>query len=139
MKVENLGKYDENVKVSAEISGTPIKLTSNVFEIGVDSIVQKNTVLDVENLAIGNYILEQRVIYAGSLFKKETTPVQIVECNEFGIGVSINTTDPTMNETLINSNGKVKLFGTELEKSTIYLGSGLSVILVLIVISLFLL
>ncbi|MCA9459877.1 MAG: hypothetical protein KC550_05005 [Nanoarchaeota archaeon] len=143
MKVENLGRYDEDVIVSVEIIGTGIKKTSPEFELNVNEISQKNLVLDVSRLEAGTYTVEQKASYSG-LFIKEISDITVYDCIDTSVGIDIKPVednDSGINETSSDSkkDEQVKLFGTSFEKTTIYLGTGIVLVFLLIVISLFLL
>ena len=143
MKVENLGRYDEDAVVSVEIVGTGIKKESAEFELNVNEISQKNLVLDVALLKAGKYVVEQKVSYSG-LFIKERSDITVYECKDTSVGIDIkpiedNDTDFNETSSSTDKDDSVELFGVDFEKTTIYLGSGIILVFLLIVISLFLL
>lgn len=138
MKVRNLGRYDEDVRFSVEIEGTNIKEQGNIIDLGVDDTIQKNFVLNIESLQPGTYNVVQKVSYADGLFLREENTLRIQECVEDTGGIIVNPINET-NQTTgnVTENGGINLFGTEVDKTTVYLGSATALIIVLIIISLF--
>lgn len=139
-KIKNLGRFEEDVKITAEIVGTSVKAQTSTFEVEVDEIVQRNLALDISNLDPGTYTVREKIAYA-SQFEEVTSTLRVEVCRD-NIGVDVKPIDPTDNGENSNSNStsadKVNLFGQELEKSTVYLGSGIGAVVILIVIALFL-
>lgn len=132
MKIRNLGKYDEDIRVVSVIRGTIIKDDTNLFEIGVDDIIQKNLVLNVEDVPAGEYTVENKVYYSGNLFKKEEHELRVDPCADSGEGVIVNPiNDSDLNETA----GDNELFG--MDRDTAYLASALGAVVLLIIVSLF--
>ena len=143
IKVKNLGKYDEDIKVTSQIEGTNQIKTTSSFELGVDEVTQKNLVLNVEGLAPGEYKVVQRVTYSSNLFIKKESTLRVNPCDEVP-GVIVKPINDSMtNQTDSNSDnaddGVVKLFGKEIEKTTAYLGAGVGIVFILIIFALFLL
>lgn len=137
MRIKNLGRFDEDVRVTAEIQGQPIIAETGLFELEEDDITQRNLVLDVSSLEPGTYTVEQRAIYSG-VFEKRESLVTIARCGGADIDVK-PIEDNLTNETIYTDDGKVKIFGSEVEPITIYLGTGIGIIFLLIVVALFLL
>lgn len=140
IKFRNLGQFDRDVQVKTEIVGTNIETSSSTFELGVDDIDQQNLILDVSTLEPGTYTVAQKIIYAGGLFVKKESQLSVLECNENGgSGVIIKPINETQdNVTEPETDDTINLFGNPVEKTTVYLGSGLAFVVVLIVIGLFL-
>lgn len=144
IKFQNLGKYDEDVKVRTEIVGKGIFEETNKIDLGTDDIMQKNLVLDISKLEAGTYTVQQKIIYSGTLFVKKEDTLKVLNCTDSTVGVVIketNTTISTNQSAIINqtSDKTISLFGEDYEKNTVYLASGVGVVFVLIIISLFLL
>lgn len=142
MRIQNLGRFEEEIQVSTEITGTSIKKESTQFDLSVDETVQRNLILDVRNLETGTYEVVQKITYANNLFIRKTSSLRYTACGDkTGGGIDIKpinetTTDDT--DTTDDKN-KINFFGSNIDKSTAYLASGLGIVIVLIVISLFLL
>lgn len=140
IKFRNLGKYDRNVQVAAEIVDTNIKKTSSNYNLRVDEIKQENMNLDISNLEAGDYTLVQRVTYNGLLIQ-ESTDITILECNEGSTDIDFEPINDTQtNETIDDKidDDKILLFGNPVDKIKVYLGSGIVFVTALIVIGLFL-
>ncbi|MFW5704373.1 MAG: hypothetical protein ACOCXG_00895 [Nanoarchaeota archaeon] len=138
LKLENLGKYDERVKIRTSVLGTTVSQETDTFDLNVDEIVQRTMVLDVSNLEAGNYTIEQKVLYGSSSVERSTHKLIVNECRDTSVGVDvkpINQTNQTVNETTEDST--INIGGNEIPKETVYLGAGLAAVIVLIVISLF--
>lgn len=143
IKVKNLGKYDEDIKVTSQIEGTNQIKTTSTFELGVDDVIQKNLVLNVAGIAPGEYKVVQRVSYSNGLFIKKESTLKILACNEVP-GVIVKPTNATQTNTTTTdsdktSDDKVKVFGKEIEKTTAYLGAGVGTVFIFIIFALFLL
>ena len=141
MKVKNIGRdIEDDVVISSEIRGFPIKAQTGSFEVEDDDVSQRNLVLDVSSLNPGTYTLVQKVSYSG-LFEEEETLITINECS--GGGIDIEPIEPDNSTGSVDNNQQnnetIELFGQELEKSTVYLSTGVAVVVVLILLSLFLL
>lgn len=143
IKVKNLGKYDEDIKITSQIEGTDEVKTTSTFELSVDDVMQKNLVLNVEGIAPGEYKVTQRVSYSGNLFIKKESTLKVLECDDVPSIIvkptnqtNTNTTTTDLDKT---SDDKVKVFGKEIEKTTAYLGAGVGTVFILIIFALFLL
>lgn len=137
MKVKNLGRFDEDVVISAEIKGTGIKSETGEFELNVDEISQRNLALSVSDLEPGTYTVSQRVSFAGQYHEREST-LTVYECD--GGGVIVNPINDTPGNGTGNQTGDddtYTIFGQEVGQSTVYLASGVGVVLVLIIVALF--
>jgi len=146
MKVQNLGKYDEDIKLITEIVGTDIKTESSTTDLGVDEIIQKSSMLDISSLSNGTYKIIQKMTYSGGLFKKEETTLKINTCNNGASGISIYKLNDSINVTgnytqnsSNNNNNTMEIFGQNIEKTTVYLSVGVFVVFALIIFTLFLL
>jgi len=137
---ENLGSVDESrVVISSEIIGTNVKESSTVLELKKDEKLQKSLTLDISSLKAGSYTVKHKVEYSGETQTRESK-LTIGECRS-NVGIQIDTNgtlskNDNINDTQTNTT-KLILFGQEVEKSTVYLGSGVGVVVVLIVVSLF--
>ena len=145
IKFQNLGKYDEDVKIKAEILGTNLIQETNEFEIGVDEIAQKNLVFDISNLKAGTYEMEEKVYYGSSIqYEKKTVALNILDCNKTSYGVvvkdlnNVTTNTSNFNQTKIGPSD-VYIFGFDMPRSTFYLGTGVFVVFILIIFTLFML
>jgi uncharacterized membrane protein len=141
IKFRNLGKFDKDIKVSTEIIGTNIIQSSQTYELGVDDIDQQNMVLDISNLEGGEYKVVQKITTSGQTLRKESD-FRVINCSSGSPGVDINPINNTSgNQTgNVTDNGedKIDLFGTQIDKTKIYLGAGLIFVIALIIIGLFL-
>jgi len=136
-KVKNLGKYDEEVDFSAEITGTGIKSEINGVDIIVDDSMQKNFELKVADLESGTYNVVIKATYSG-FFLKETHQITVKDCADSVIGADIRPIiDLNVTTNASVSDDMTTLFGHELEKTTVYLITAISAVVVLIVVSLF--
>lgn len=140
IKFKNLGKYDKDVKVTVEIEGTNVKKSSSTYELTVDEIDQSSNILDITSLEPGNYNVVQKINYDGLFIKKESA-FTVLECINTSVGVIVK---PLDNETMNNETGvtdidKITIFGNDFEKPTVYLGGGVGLVVILIVIALFML
>jgi hypothetical protein len=143
MRLQNLGRFDEDVKITTSIEDTNIQQESGLFEMNVDESSQENMNLNIENLEPGSYTVVQRVSYGNGLFKKRESSLTIQECRDrTGVDIDpINETNTTGNQTGngddSNSDDSVTLFGQEMSETTAYLASGLAAVILLIIVSLF--
>lgn len=136
MKVKNLGKYDEDVKFSAEIENQGIIAESSLIELDVDNSLQKNLILDIKALEPGMYTVVFKASFNGQFVKKESE-FRVLECSEVNTGLNVKPIEPvneTANETSSNT---YTVFGQEVAKTTAYLGAGVGAVFVLIIVSLF--
>ena len=140
LKFQNLGKYDEDVKVTVEIKGTDVAKSTNTVEIGVDEIMQKSLVLDITTLDAGTYTVNQKVQY-GILSEIRESTLRISKCNTASIdGIDIEEINNTITGNEITTNNdNLEVFGQEVEKTTAYLAGGVGTTLLLIVLALILL
>lgn len=146
IRAENLGKYDSDVEYSVEISNTNIKKSSGIMDLPVDYDDQYNFALDISSLDPGTYTVVQKVSYNGLVSKKESS-LKILECTQGtipGIDIKpINDTDVGGNQSGLNESSNsadtIHLFGSDIEKTTVYLGSGVALVFVFIIVGLFLL
>ena len=138
MKAKNLGKYDEDVRFSAEILTTNIKKQSSTFELSVDESYQNNQVLDISALDVETYTVILKVEYNSGLLVRKESKLTVLNCTESTVGgIDIKPIEDG-NQTLVNeTNSKIKLFGSEVEKTTVYLGTGVGAVFILIIVSLF--
>ncbi len=134
-KVQNLGKFDEDVKFTTTIIGTGITKTSSTFELEVDENYQNNQVLDVSGIDAGTYKVEHKVSYNSNLFVKQESSLRVDECRDTSVGIDIDPIQPT-NETNSTPN-TYSLFGSDIPKTTVYLGGGIGAVFVLILVTLF--
>lgn len=135
VKVKNLGKFDEDVKFTTEIIGTGIKEESSMFTLDVDEAYQNNQILNIKGLEAGTYTVSHKVNYNTNLFVKEESELRVSACGTGTIGgIDVKPIVDVINQT---NTTKISLFGTEMEKGTVYLGGGIAGVFVLILISLF--
>lgn len=140
LKVQNLGRFSEQIRFVAQIQGTDISAESNLIDIGVDQVMQDTKVLDISSLEPGNYKLLQRVLI-GSIFETVESNFQVLECSDSTIGgIDIedlnNQNNNQTNQTITDKEG-FTLFGEEVEPTTIYLATAVGIVIILIIISLF--
>lgn len=137
MKLKNLGKFDEDVVISAEVEGTDVKAKTNSFELNVDEVVQRNLAINIASLEKGIYTLKQRATYSGQ-YKESQTQFRIDGCND-ELGVDVKPIDVDDNETQVGGNpgSGLNLFGQEVSKITAILGGGVIGVGALIVVLLF--
>lgn len=139
-KVKNIGKYDQTATFTVEVIGTSIKKEIKDIQIDVDESVQQNFNLELSDLESGSYEVVSKVSYSG-FFVKDTSLVTVRGCNSASTGLDIkpiedNTNSSNTSQT--DSEGKqYELFGQTIDKTQIYLIVVISIILILIVVSLF--
>lgn len=140
IKVKNLGRYDERVSFSVEIEGTSVRDSTDETDLDVDETMQKNFVLDVENLEVGTYKVIQKVEYANGLFLREESTLIVNECVDEG-GIDVNPIEDNSTGTGSNGDSSDKnnngFFGDGVSNTTIYLAVGTGFVILLIIISLF--
>jgi methionine-rich copper-binding protein CopC len=137
-KAKNIGKYDQQATFTVEIIDTGIKKELADINIDVDETVQQNFNLDLTNLDSGSYEVVTKVIYNG-FFLKDINTVIVKDCNGASTGLIVEPTEEnnTNSETVDTETKTFELFGQTLEQTQVYLITGISIILILIIISLF--
>ena len=144
IKVKNYGKYEEELTFVSEIIGTDISKSSSKVTINPDETFEKSLVLDISDLKPGNYKVVNKIIYRGSLFKSFETNLLVENCSEDGAVIKPIETNQGNQINLSEEGGENKkeetynIFGKEVEKTTVYLGSGLLITILLIFILLLL-
>lgn len=132
VRVKNLGSLEDEIEVSSEIVGTDLMRSSSTYELGVDETSQENFLFDVSSLEPGTYTVQHIVRGDGDTHDARDT-FRIDQCGGTGVDVKpINTSNQTGNQTGVDG-------GFNLNNSTVYLGAGLGLVIILIIISLFLL
>lgn len=136
-KAKNTGKYDQRATFTAEVLGTGIKNEIKGINIDVDETFQQNFNLNLNDLESGTYEVVTKVSYNG-FFVKNTNTVVVKDCSGFSTGLNVKTIeDDKVEDNTDNTADTTELFGYELEQTQIYLIVGISLIMVLIIISLF--
>jgi uncharacterized membrane protein len=138
-KAKNTGKYDQQATFTTEIIGTGIKKEINDINIDVDETFQQNFNLQLTNLEEGSYEVETKVLYNG-FFLKDTSTIVVRDCNGASTGLDVKPIedDNLGNQTVDDIDSKTfDLFGQKLEQTQVYLIVGISIIIVLIIVSLF--
>jgi uncharacterized membrane protein len=137
-KVKNIGKYDQTATFTTEILGTGIKKEIKDINIDVDETFQQNFNLQLTNLEEGSYEVQTKVLYDG-FFLKDSNTIVVRDCNGASTGIDVKPIedDNIGNETIDVDSKTFDLFGQELEQTQVYLIAGISIIMVLIIISLF--
>lgn len=139
IRVENLGRFTEEIKFLAQIQGTNIESESSFIDINVDRSIQNTQVLDVSSLEPGTYTVLQRV-QVGSIYKTQESQLVVNECGGSTTGgvdiEDLNNQTQNGNQTQ-TTDDNMNIFGLELEPLTFYLVTGLSILIILIIISLF--
>ena len=137
LDVENLGRVDENIRISSSIEGTDIQTQSNLLDLDVDERTEQTLNLFVSDLEPGTYNVELKA--SGSRSVSETMQLQVNQCN--GGGIDVNASQPptntTGNQTQENGENTVPFFGQEIDRTTAILGTTLAGIVLLIIVSLF--
>ena len=138
IRVENLGQFDDEVTVISEIVGTGIKASSNEIDLGTNDDYSFRNVLDITNLEAGTYEVVHTIRSKDQ--KEVSNTIRVQDCNSLGstgvIVEDLNNTNTIINET---SGDTIEVFGEEFKSQTVYLGGGLVLIILLIIVSLFLL
>ncbi len=139
VRVENLGKYDDEVTVISKIEGTSVSAVSNEIELSVDDDYSFRNTLDVSSLEAGVYTVVHTVKGNNEVEVENTLRIQ--DCGTQGSTTieleELNETQfSQVNETTENT---VEVFGKEVEQTTAYIGGALVVIILLIIVSLFML
>lgn len=136
-KVKNLGKYEDDVKITAEIKDTGIKAESSLFELEVDEQIQRNLRLDISSLEPGVYTVTEKISYGSSTFEKKETQFRVVECSDT-VGIDVKPIEP-INETNTTTpvSSKVTILGNEMEKTTAILAGTTVAVFGFIVLALF--
>ncbi len=138
VKVRNLGISKEDVKFSSEIEGTDIKAESGKVELSVNEELEKSLVLDISNLAPGNYRVINEVTYGnGRYFKRFITNLRVENCTAGEVILHVENESEEITK-VPQPNNKINIFGREFDKTTAYLGGGLGVAVIIIGILLFL-
>jgi uncharacterized membrane protein len=137
-KAKNIGKYDQQATFTVEIIDAGIKKEVEGINIDVDETVQQNFNLDLTKLESGSYEVVTKVLYNG-FFLKDTNRVIVKDCNGASTGLVVKSTEGnnTDSETVDTETETFDLLGQTLEKTQVYLIIGITIILILIIISLF--
>ncbi len=138
LRVRNLGRFDEDIKITSQIIGTNIISETSLFRLDVDSTSQRNLVLDVSGLEPGEYTLSQRVVYSGNLFNRVDTQIRIDECSP-GTGIIVQPGNETVVQPPMIDDSTITIFGVEMERTTAYLAIAVGFVFILIILTLFLL
>jgi hypothetical protein len=158
VKFQNLGKYDEDVKVETSIykiinnengagfslSQTNVVETTNTLSLGVDETFQKSLILDISNLESGNYKVITKIFYNNGLYLKEEKNLNILPCTD-NVGIELkpitNEINNSLNQSINGTDGGLNgdLGGVQFDNTTKYLLIGLGIVIVLIIISIFML
>ncbi len=137
LTVQNLGKFDERIKIISTIQGTSIRAESNLIEINSDETLDQTLTLPIDTLEPGSYTVVQSV--EGDQTTSEEMTLRIDACSTTG-GVDVDT-NGTQNQNQTGGNQEdentVSFFGQEIERTTAILTSALAGIVLLIVASLF--
>lgn len=138
MRVQNLGRFSEEIRFVSQIVGTDISQQSNLIDIGVNEVIQDTKILDITSLEPGSYTLLQRV-QVGSIFQSRETSFEVFECEGSLIG-GVDVNDLNQNNNSNSSNEDVeeeRSFFDETNQTTIYLATAVGIVIILIIISLF--
>jgi hypothetical protein len=138
IRVENLGKFDDEVAVVSEIIGTGIKSTSNEIDLNSNDDYSFRNVLDTTNLEAGTYEVVHTIQSKST--KSVSNTIRVQDCTTDGsTGVIVGDLGNTSTTPTTDSEDNIQVFGQDVAKQTVYLGGGLALIILLIVVSLFLL
>ena len=140
LKIKNLGKYDENVRITTEIKGTGISKESNEIDLDVNEETEKTANLDISNLKPGTYEVDQIVHYANvfETTSKRTLTIENCSTNNLNLKTINETVLNNYNESSQNLNNTVNIFGENINETTAYLGAGVGIVFILIIVLLLL-
>lgn len=141
-RIENEGRYDEDVKIITSITGTSIKKESSTFELETGDYDDRTELLDISNLERGDYTVTQRVEY-GSDFKTQSGTISIGNCGgsqstDNNDSIIINTLPPKNDSTtsINDSNSENIDDNNQVADSTVYILLAILIVVVLIIIGL---
>lgn len=137
LTVQNLGKFDERIKITSTIQGISIRAETNLIEISSDETIDQTLTLPIDTLEPGSYTVVQSV--EGDQTTSEEITLRIDACSTTG-GIDVDT-NGTQNQNQTGGDQEnentVSFFGQEVERTTAVLTSALAGIVLLIVVSLF--
>ncbi len=135
IKVKNVGENEETVKFTVEVEGTG-SIQSGIHEIGVDEIEQESFILDIKNIEPGNYNVLYTISYTGETVTRESI-LKVQECKDSTVGgIDVKPEKPSTGDNT-DSSDSVSIFGGNFDKTTVLLGTGLGIVAILIIVSLF--
>lgn len=134
IKLQNLGQFSETIKMNSQITGTSVSQQTSSMNVDVDQTLEKNFVLDTKTLAPGKYTVLTTISYNFGQTIQKSSDLIVQPCTNATVNVIVKNTNTTVVPE--NSTG-VNLFGTHVSTGTVWLGGGVALLTILIVISLF--